>query len=137
MKNTVILFEKQIGNTKVFPLAIEGFLYLLKNNLTENNQLIQDNYKCFWTEFNGKPIGCIVFDTYDQENIWIYLMYVQPKYQNEKVFSNMFTELLFWCRNNGIKYIKEGTSVNNKETLDILQKFNFEKDQIIHKLRVK
>ena len=99
MKNLKISYIKKLGNSQYFKLAIEGFLYLLENKLTESNQLIQDNFKCICAEYNNKPIGCIVFDTYDDNCIWMYLIYVQQKFQNEKVFSQMLKRLEEWCRN--------------------------------------
>lgn len=123
---------QSIQNSPCFKLAIQGFLELLENDLTNREQLIQNNQQCFCSFFNQIPISCVVFEIF-KDTIWIYLMYTIPKFRNEGIMTKLINKLVKYALDNNIKYIEESTHVQNKKALKFLKNQNFEQINIMHR----
>lgn len=128
-----IQYVDQIINTPCFKLAVRGHLELLECGFTDDFVLIQDHYSGFYATFNNHTVGCIIFELTENNVIWIYLAYTEIKYRNEGVFKKLLTRLIEWGLNNDVKYIEEGTHVNNTSALFTLKNANFKPNFVIHR----
>jgi len=80
---------KSYKNFKFAPKTVQKFVIVCQQNLLDDKlgtEIVINNESKIRVAFDGKtPVGLVMYNSYETDNIWIYLIYIDIEYRRKGI----------------------------------------------------
>lgn len=121
----LIITDDRLAYSEAFVFVMDNFVRILKAGHAEHSLCINNSMHVTYAVEDNTIIGACVYDMdMDKRQAIIYSAGVDPRYQGEGVYQEIYEEVERVCRAEGMKVLNSNIHVDNEAAIASARKNN-------------